>query len=245
MMIFNDDEFLSGPELRQRLKISRNVWEKYRPKIIEDLKLYCSLEVIGNGNRLTYHIIHQHNEYIKFKVGRNSKEQNNQIYTKEILKSTYHYPLATYASITRDIVNKKEIEELNHAFSTSYGYVRNCTKEAFGAAEGEEGLYGYRGPKEWARENQGRYIAIPEAHKETIKQLLSEGFGKKGEEIADIITDKENDIITPQEAKAKNNKLTESIYFNAIEQFMKLYGYRPTKVPRYMINALKVNIEEL
>lgn len=57
-MRFKDNEFLSGPELRDRLEISRNNWEKYRLKILEDLKLYCDFEVLGKGNRLTYHIIH-------------------------------------------------------------------------------------------------------------------------------------------------------------------------------------------
>lgn len=236
-LIFEDNEMLSGTELKRRLNICNKTWDRHRLRILEHLSLYCDFEVLGNSPRYIYHILHQFSEYEKFNSRISKKERNNEIYTKEIVKSVKRHPLATYTSINYDIVDKPTIKELNHTWNTSYGYVRNCTAISFGKGKGNSGKIGRVSDKIWARKIRDQWYELPEDQFIALKEYFKETFNGIEEKTVDIITDKENNVITPQEAKEQITVIQEASYNKAMIKFENMFHFRPRKVYKYELTA--------
>lgn len=144
---------------------------------------------------------------------------------------------ATYVSITDDIILKPEIQEINHAYGTSYGYTRECTATALGTPDHPQGTHGSCAGRVWSRRVAHRWKPLEGEPLEKLKELLHESFQGIEEEATDILSDEENGIISPEQA---NKAVKESYYKKkqrAIDKFIDIYGYEVRKVPKYELRA--------
>lgn len=236
-IILQEDEYLQAAELYERLNIPKSTWDKKRKKILEHLKLFCDFEILGAGRYTMYHIIEQFSDYEPY-VGRNSKETNKKVYSNAIAKVVQEHPIATYRAINDDVIKTEEVKQLNHAESTSYGYVREVTKEDYGTKVGEEGKRGRCKNKVWAKKYDGvHWTALNETELKNWLNFLKESFNGSEEKKGEIISDYKNGIINKKIMKEKIGELDFNNYERAEMMFEERYGVTPRKVNEYELKA--------
>lgn len=160
------------------------------------------------------------------------------MYSDVIAEVLYEHPTSTYKDINNDVVEKEEIKQLNHAKSTSYGYVREVTKEDFGDKTGGTGKRGHCKGKVWCKRNKGeRPIPLSDIELKNWKAILRERYENLEEQESDIIYDYKNGMISKAEMQSKVGDLKLQNYDIAEGIFFDRYGYWPDKVSQYELNT--------
>lgn len=233
----------STSEMQEFFGVSKDNWKKKKEKLLLHFSRYYQYEILYNEKdrrKRDYHIIKKIKDY---EPPKGKRERQNEIYSKKILEVIKADGLQTAKNVSRIIQDDKEIVALDHKEGTIYEYTRVNMRTMFGKEILAGGSYGLISEKIWCRVDMKDNIYIPLG--EEHKAYLFDRFHSNRKEIEEgelsICEDHDNGLITQAEMRERISDNSFRYFLNALGDFKMRYGYRPIKVPRYVIPAFMDN----
>lgn len=211
-----------------------------RDKKLTELKeYYADYELIGKKIKV-FNI--RQDTYEK----RSKREKNDQFYQEAIVKLINEAPLQYYKTAAGRITqsHKEKLEAMHHnSFETAYTYTRRNMKKMFVT----EQTHGHVSDKVWCQRFFGAdydFKPIPDKQLKVWKELLEKYLQDKEytEELAAILSLKENGELTTKEANERTFELMSTQWDHIKAEFCEQFGFVPVAVPRYELDAVKLKI---
>lgn len=206
-------------QIKDKLKISKHVWENRKEELLEHLKVFFDYDIDTKG-RSTYFIIKE--VFCDYQPLPNKRDA--QIIAAHYLEKTREIvaedPWNTGSNIARNIIAKEE-SLFNHKENTIAGYVRPIIREKFIPPLAE---------KSWRRLSKDRlhYEPLTEEQEEFLNQLLTENSleGQKKKELEKFAEYKEG-YITETELKDYLMSSVGASYGSMMMRFKNKFGFTP------------------
>ena len=231
-MLLEKNRLYSNKELAAWFEISEGAFKNHKKKKLEYLSLFADFE-IRKGKVFISEV------YEPAYMNPGNKEHNDKLYQKAIARIIKQYPLQLFVTCAGRVMQSKdkELERLQHKFSTCYQYVRRNLKII---ADGSS--------REWCQRlyrSEIDFIPLDDEQLNFWKEVLNKTLGaEQSEIIAEIKSQQDQKELTDEEAEKFLSNLVSYQWARAKDIFHNKYGFEPVSVACWELNAIIIKLLE-
>ena len=216
-------------DLKKILNISDYQWKKRKEDLIQHLMLYFDLDiVISDNSNYTFIIYQQYDEYEPLpRKGHNEKRRAYyKDITHEILEKEPYNSGSNIARVT--VRDKKQYEQ--DSWRTVANHAREIMKEDYDKTE--EHIWGFIDESMPAG-----YSLLTNEQVKYLNNLFADGAVDKTKSEAHIYSQKQQGIISEQQAEKQLSKNNSNYYSSIFKNFKQKFGRMPISIPKWILKG--------